>query len=103
MLAFGMSAAFSGESIYKVWSQELVPTLLRSTSQGITLAFARLLAAAFGVITPAFATAAPQLMFAVLAGCVIISALIGLLIVPRLMKAEELGPETSMVMTEGAT
>lgn len=34
MFCFGIGAGFCGESIYKVWSQELFPTLLRSTAQG---------------------------------------------------------------------
>jgi inositol transporter-like SP family MFS transporter len=34
MVCFGIGAGFCGESIYKVWSQELFPTLLRSTAQG---------------------------------------------------------------------
>lgn len=30
-----------GESVYKVWTQELFPTLLRSTATGLTMAFTR--------------------------------------------------------------
>ncbi len=41
-LLFSIGASFSGTAIYKVWSQELVPTLLRSTARGLTIASARL-------------------------------------------------------------
>ena len=38
---FGIGAALAGEAFYKVWSQELFPTLLRGTAQGITFGTAR--------------------------------------------------------------
>jgi inositol transporter-like SP family MFS transporter len=83
-------AGFCGESIYKVWSQELFPTLLRSTAQGVPLAFARVVAglAAFG--TPAIATGSPTALFAVLVGCAAVSGVIGLIWVPRLSSAADL-------------
>lgn len=92
MFCFGIGAGFCGESIYKVWSQELFPTLLRSTAQGVTLAFARVVAglAAFG--TPAIATGSPTALFAVLVGCAAVSGVIGLIWVPRLSSAADLEP-----------
>ncbi|WP_219418978.1 MFS transporter [Pseudonocardia nigra] len=56
-LASGLGGPFAGEAIYKVWSQELFPTLLRGSAQGITIAFTRILAAAFAFVTPAIAAA----------------------------------------------
>jgi inositol transporter-like SP family MFS transporter len=90
MFCFGIGAGFCGESIYKVWSQELFPTLLRSTAQGVTLAFARIVAglAAFG--TPAIAAGSPVALFAVLVGCAVCSGAIGLFWVPRLSSAVDL-------------
>lgn len=38
---FGIGAAIAGEPHYKVWSQEVFPTMLRTTAQGITFAVAR--------------------------------------------------------------
>ncbi|MDX3191276.1 MFS transporter [Streptomyces sp. MN03-5084-2B] len=92
MLVSGLGNAFAGESIYKVWSQELVPTLLRSTSSGVTMAFTRVLAglAAFG--TPALAAANPRLLFWLLLGFTLVATVIGLFWVPRLPKATELEP-----------
>jgi inositol transporter-like SP family MFS transporter len=73
-----------------VWSQELVPTLLRSTSSGLTMAFTRVIAglAAFG--TPALAIANPRLFFGLLFGFTVIASVIGLFWVPRLPRAREL-------------
>lgn len=90
LLLSGLGNAFAGESIYKVWSQELVPTLLRSTSSGVTMAFTRVIAglAAFG--TPALASANPRLFFVLLLAFTLVATVIGLFWVPRLPKAEEI-------------
>lgn len=90
LLLSGLGNAFAGESIYKVWSQELVPTLLRSTSSGVTMAFTRVIAglAAFG--TPALAAANPRLLFVLLLGFTLVATVIGLFWVPRLPKAQDL-------------
>lgn len=90
LLVSGLGNAFAGESIYKVWSQELVPTLLRSTSSGMTMAFTRVIAglAAFG--TPALAAANPRLLFGLIFGFTVIATVIGLFWVPRLVNAREL-------------
>jgi MFS transporter, SP family, inositol transporter len=74
----GMGAAFSGETIYKVWSQEMVPTLLRSTAQGVTIAFARITAALFALS--------------------VVSGLMGLFWITRLPKARELEPEEAILV-----
>ncbi|HEX6355683.1 MFS transporter [Actinophytocola sp.] len=90
LLGSGLGNAFAGESIYKVWSQELVPTLLRSTSSGVTMAFTRVLAALAAFGTPALAAANPRLLFLLLLGFTLVSTVIGLYWVPRLPKAHEL-------------
>jgi len=87
---FGVGAAFAGEAIYKVWSQELFPTLLRSSAQGITLAFARVVAALFAFVTPTLAIGAPTVLFGILVACAVVSALIGIFWVPRLPTAAQL-------------
>lgn len=51
----------------KLWTQLQFPTLLRTTAQGTILAAARLLAAAFAVITPALVAISPRLLFGILA------------------------------------
>src|SRR5215207_6867479 len=43
IILFGIGAAIAGEPFYKTWSQELFPTMLRTTAQGLTFGVARLL------------------------------------------------------------
>ena len=62
-----VGASVQGDVAYKMWSQQLVPTLSRTTVQGATLAFARVSAAALAVITPDAASANPRLLF----GCLL--------------------------------
>ncbi|MCT9137584.1 MFS transporter [Streptomyces violarus] len=102
MLISGLGNAFAGESIYKVWSQELFPTLLRATAGGITMAFTRGIAGLAALGTPAFALGHTRLMFGLLFGLMLVAAVIGLFWVPRLPKAssaEEL-PEPAVQTPE---
>lgn len=89
---FGLGSGFCGEAMYKVWSQELFPTLLRSTAQGVTLAFARFLAGVVAFVTPALATGNPTALFGLLAVCAVVSGVIGVFWIPRLKTAKELEP-----------
>ncbi|MFC9430233.1 MFS transporter [Streptomyces sp. NPDC056987] len=63
--AAGSALAFEG--IFKVWSQETFPTLLRATAQGAIIAFARVVAAAVALWTPMLLDAGPRVMFGALA------------------------------------
>jgi inositol transporter-like SP family MFS transporter len=103
MLLFAFGANFSGAMMYKVWAQELVPTLLRSTGQGLTIAFARLLAALFAFVTPALLTANSALAFGLFFAFAAIAGAIGLLWVPRLAKAKELEPAEAVLAQEVST
>lgn len=49
-MLFGI--VFAGEGVLRVIAQELLPTLVRATSQGVCFALARLAAAGFAVVTP---------------------------------------------------
>lgn len=103
MLLFAFGANFSGSIMYKVWSQELVPTLLRSTVQGLTIAFARLAAALFAFVTPALLTANSSLTIRLLLAFAVISAAIGLFWVPRLAQAKALEPAEAVIAPELST
>lgn len=100
MVLSGFGGSFCGEVIYKVWSQELVPTLLRSSGQGLTMAFARVLAALFAFITPTLIMANTRLFFGLLFALTLISGLIGLFWITRLPKARELEPEEALLVSE---
>jgi inositol transporter-like SP family MFS transporter len=63
-VSFVIGASWSGEVAFKIWAQELVPTLLRATVQGSALAVARVAAAAVAAVTPVVATSDPQALFA---------------------------------------
>ncbi len=95
--AFSVGAAFAGEALYKVWSQELYPTLLRSTAQGTTIAFARVAAAIAAIFIPTVASSSPESLFILLTGCVVLSSLLGLLWIRRLPKAPAEAPATAGV------
>jgi inositol transporter-like SP family MFS transporter len=82
--AFG--GGLAGEAIYKVWSQELFPTLIRSSSQGITIFITRTLTAAFAFITPAIALANPTALMGLLVVLNAAAGIVGLFWVARLPK-----------------
>ncbi|MFJ3622109.1 MFS transporter [Streptomyces iakyrus] len=100
MLLSGLGNSFAGEAVYKVWSQELFPTLLRATAQGVTMAFTRAVAGLAALGTPAFALGHTRLMFAVLFGLALAAAVIGLVWVPRLPSAHR--PEPTPLGTAAA-
>lgn len=103
-LLFSCGAVLAGDSIYKVWSQELFPTLLRSTSQGFTTAFARVLAAIFAVVTPGLIAFSPYLLFGLLATFLAAATVIALLWVPKLSSAEQIeAPPNATVTAEPVT
>ena len=83
-LAMVAGGAFAGEAIYKVWSQEFFPTLLRSTAQGTTFGVTRGITAGFAVLTPSIAVHEPRALLGILAVCVSGSGLLGALAIPRL-------------------
>ena len=73
----GMGGAFAGESMWKIWSQELFPTMLRSTAQGITTFFTRMLAAVAALGTPQLIQAGPTTLFVALTGAVAFTSALG--------------------------
>lgn len=79
-----LGATLAGESLYKVATQELVPTLQRATVQGLTMAVARVLAAGFAVVTPALARADLSLLVGIVLVTQLLAAGIALAWLPRL-------------------
>ncbi|WP_190813956.1 MFS transporter [Saccharopolyspora pogona] len=89
---FGLGSSFAGEPLYKVWAQELIPTLLRGTTQGMTMAFTRVIAATLALVVPAMLATTPRTVFTGIFVCAIISTIVGLVWIPRLRKAEDAAP-----------
>ena len=85
-ICFVLGASLSGEVIYKVWVHELTPTLSRASVQGLTLAGARVAAAAFGVATPTLATGNLRGFFALLFVASLVAMAIALWWIPRLSR-----------------
>lgn len=92
------NAAF-GEVVYKVWSQERVPTMLRGTSQGVTIGVARAIMGLFSLGIPAMLLADARVLFGVLFGFMCVAVLVGLAWVPRLLHAREI-EEPPVVVSE---
>lgn len=80
----GIGGAFAGESMWKVWSQELFPTLLRSTAQGATTFFTRMLAAVAALGTPVLIDSGPTTLFVTLTCAVAFTTALGWLYIRRL-------------------
>jgi inositol transporter-like SP family MFS transporter len=80
----GIGGAFAGESMWKVWSQELFPTLLRSTAQGATTFFTRVLAAVAALGTPYLIQDGPVTLFLTLTLAVAVTTALGWCIIRRL-------------------
>lgn len=73
----GIGGAFAGESMWKIWSQELFPTLLRSTAQGLTTFFTRMLAAVAAFGTTYLIADGPTLLFVTLTVAVSFTTALG--------------------------
>lgn len=82
-VVYGIGTTMAGEAHYKVWSQELFPTVLRSTALGLSFGVARIASAISLVFVPTLLasglTGVSILMIVVTAG----SGLLGILFMPR--------------------
>lgn len=86
MLLSGLGNSFAGESIYKVWSQELFPPAARHRRRPDD-GFRRGLAGLVALGTPTFALGHARLFFGLLLGFTVVAGVTGLVRVPRLPKA----------------
>lgn len=96
-IVYAIGGAIAGEPMWKVWSQELFPTLLRSTAQGITTAFTRIVAAVVALWTPVILDAGPRVLYIFIVVLQIIAVLIGVFWLGRTRKAPDF-----IAPTEGA-
>jgi len=79
---FGGGSALAGEAFYKVFSQELFPTMLRGTAQGFTFGLARTILAFWSFFVPMLATVGIKPLAAILCGFLIISGVVGFFFMP---------------------
>lgn len=86
---YSISGAVCGEPMWKVWSQELFPTTLRSTAQGTTTAFTRVVAALVALWTPSVLSAGPKVLYGFVVALLVIGALIGIFWLARTPTAKQ--------------
>lgn len=83
IILFGIGAAIAGEPHYKTWSQEVFPTMLRTTAQGITFAFARFCLGIWSFFVPVIAAAGFSNVALILVIFLSISGVVGFLFMPN--------------------
>jgi inositol transporter-like SP family MFS transporter len=82
IVLFSVSAALSGEAFYKVFSQELFPTMLRGTAQGLTFGVARTILGIWSLFVPILATAGIGQIAGLLTLFLAISGAVGFFFMP---------------------
>lgn len=88
-ILYSIGGSVAGEPMYKVWSQELFPTRYRSTAQGITIAFTRVVAAIFALFTPGIINGGVHVLFIFLISTTVVACLIGIFWLARIPKAAD--------------
>lgn len=83
IVLFGVGAAFAGEAMYKIFSQELFPTMLRGTAQGLTFGIARTFLGIWSFFVPTLAATGIGPVAALLAACLLISGVVGFFFMPN--------------------
>jgi inositol transporter-like SP family MFS transporter len=83
VVLFGTGAALAGEPFYKTWSQEVFPTMLRTTAQGLTFGVARLFLGIWSFFVPALAALSIRPVALILMIFLLISGVVGFLFMPN--------------------
>jgi MFS transporter, SP family, inositol transporter len=94
---FSFSAALSGEAFYKVFSQELFPTMLRGTAQGFTFGIARTVLGVWSFFVPILAQAGIGQIALLLTVFLAISGVVGFFFMP-----DTSGKSLEQIQTERA-
>lgn len=82
IVLFWAGSALAGEAFYKVFSQELFPTLLRGTAQGVTFGVARIVLGFWSLFVPVLASAGIGSVAALLTLFLMISGGVGFFFMP---------------------
>jgi MFS transporter, SP family, inositol transporter len=80
---FSIGGTLAGEPFYKTWSQELFPTLLRGTAQGITFGVARVVLGIWSFFLPTLAATGIKPAASILTVFLIISGAVGFFFMPN--------------------
>ena len=83
IVLFGIGAALAGEPFYKTWSQELFPTMLRTTAQGLTFGVARFLLGIWSFFVPVLASLSIRPVALILMIFLLISGVVGFFFMPN--------------------
>jgi len=83
IVLFASGAALAGEAFYKVFSQELFPTMLRGTAQGFTFGFARIAVGIWSVFVPKLAHDGVGTLATFLTLFLVISGAVGFFFMPN--------------------
>lgn len=83
IVLFAVGANLAGEAFYKTWSQELFPTMLRGTAQGLTFGLARTVLGIWSFFVPTLASAGIGPVAALLAVFLLISGGVGFFFMPN--------------------
>ena len=83
IVLFAVGAAFAGEAVYKIFSQELFPTMLRATAQGFTFGAARTILGIWSFFVPVLAGAGIGPVAAFLTVALVISGVAGFFFMPN--------------------
>jgi inositol transporter-like SP family MFS transporter len=82
IVLFSAGAALAGEAFYKVFSQELFPTMLRGTAQGFSFGVARVLLGFWSFFVPVLAHAGIKQIALLLTVFLTISGVVGYFFMP---------------------
>jgi MFS transporter, SP family, inositol transporter len=82
IVLFGVGSALAGEALYKVVSQELFPTMLRGTAQGVTFGFARLCLGVWSFFVPVLAATGIRPVALLLTVFLLVSGVVGFVWMP---------------------
>lgn len=83
IVLFGIGASLAGEATYKVFSQELFPTTLRSTAQGFTFGLARTALGIWSFFVPVLAAVRIGPVALLLTAFLAVSGIVGFFFMPR--------------------
>jgi len=82
IVLFAAGGALAGEAFYKVFSQELFPTMLRGTAQGFTFGLARVIVGVWSFYVPMISNHGIGLLAGLLTLFLVISGAVGFFFMP---------------------